>query len=89
MPSKIIHRNPETLKEAFIQARWMAKRNYKLGLIGKIFALLRASFPISFLIGIAKAIRYKSASFIPFKLVVDLATFIGISDMFLGRKSVK
>ncbi len=83
------HKNPETLKEAFVQAKWSAKRPYKLGLIGQTLALFRVSFPISLVIGFGKSVRYLKPSFILFKLVVDLASFIGISSLFLRRKRVK
>ena len=83
------HKNPETLKEAFVQAKWAAKRPYKLGLIGQTLALFRVSFPTSLVIGFGKSVRYLKPSFILFKLVVDLASFIGISTLFLRRKRVK
>ncbi len=83
------HRNPETLSEAFSQARWMAKRPYKLGIIGRLLALVRASFPVSIIIGVIKSIRYKSPSFLLFKVVADLATFLGILSLFLGRSLTK
>lgn len=83
------HRSPDSLKEAFIQARWMSQRPYKLGIIGRWLALLRVSLPISLIVGTLKAIKHQSASFIPFKIVVDFASFVGISRMFLRKSRVK
>lgn len=83
------HRNPDSPGEAFQQARWMAKRPYKMGIIGRLFAMLRATLPTSFLIGTIKAIRHKSPSFLIFKLTIDYAIFLGIASMFIGRKRVK
>lgn len=85
----IYHRNPDSLKEAFTQAKWMAKRPYKLKLIGKTFALLRATFPISLVIGIFKSIRFRSPTFLIFKLSIDLASFIGVSSMFFSKDYAK
>ncbi|OGY18473.1 MAG: hypothetical protein A2900_03575 [Candidatus Chisholmbacteria bacterium RIFCSPLOWO2_01_FULL_50_28] len=83
------HSNPETLREVFSQARWMAKRPYKLGIVGSLLALVRASLPLSLVVGLVKAIRYKSPSFLPFKVVVDFATNLGIISMLFGRSRAK
>jgi len=83
------HRNPQTLSEAFIQARWMAKRPYKLGPIGALVAFLRASLPVSLVIGIAKAIRHKSPSFVLFKVIIDFATILGILSLVLRGSRAK
>ncbi len=83
------HKNPETLHEVFNQAKWMAKRPYKLGIIGRTIALLRVSFPISFLLGLLKAIKHNTPSFLIFKLVTDLAQFVGISQLYVGGSRAK
>lgn len=83
------HRNPDSLREAFNQARWMAKRPYKLGILGRLLAMLRVSFFASFIVGTIKAIRYKTPSYLLFKLIIDSASFIGIASMFVGRKRIK
>lgn len=72
------HSNPSSLVEVFNHARWVGKRRYKLGLLGYLISLLRSSLPISLLIAIFKAIYYKEASFILFKVVYDFGVFIGI-----------
>lgn len=87
--AKFYHKNPDSLKQVFIQAKWTAKRPYKFGILGRTLALLRVSAPISLFTGIHKAIRYRSASFIIYKLVADSGRFIGISSLFLGGSRAK
>lgn len=83
------HSNPASLKEVFIQSKWVAKRDYKLGAIGKLIALLRQSFPISILIGLFKSLKYKEPRFVIFKIVYDLGAFIGVLDLSTGGKLYK
>jgi glycosyltransferase involved in cell wall biosynthesis len=72
------HSNPENLVEVFKQARWAAKRKYKAGHLGYLAALVRASLPVSFLLGIYKSIIYKEPAFAVFKTVHDTGAFAGI-----------
>lgn len=82
------HSNPCSLKSVYSQAKWVAKRPYKLGIIGSLYALVRSSFPLSILIGVFKAIFYKVPYFVIFKLVYDFGRFIGILEMmFTGKLS--
>lgn len=82
------HNNPDSLKEVYKQAKWVAKREYKLGIVGKIVALIRASLPFSKVIGIYKSIRYHDFHFLIFKIVYDFGIFIGILEMlFTGKLS--
>lgn len=83
------HKNPSSLPEVFNQAKWVGKRNYKLGIIGDIVALIRASFPVSLVIGFIKAILNKTTSFILFKVVYDFGIFIGILQKLLSGKKSK
>jgi len=83
------HQNPDTLKEVYIQAKWAAKRRYKLGIIGFIIALLRTTFPFSIYQGISKALKYKEPAFIPFKLVYDTGTHWGVIEYLLKGKEIK
>src|SRR5260221_4689869 len=87
------HKNPETLKEVFKQAKWVGKRDYKFGLIGTIFALFRASLPVSIINSVWKARTkhpfwgedYSRFKFETFKLVYDFGIFVGILEMvFVG-----
>lgn len=83
------HRNPSSLKEVFIQSKWMAKRKYKLGIIGVVFSLLRTSLPTSFLIGVFRTFGFQSPRFLMFKLVSDLGAFIGILEYTFSNKGAK
>jgi hypothetical protein len=67
----------------------MAKRKYKLGMIGSLIALIRVSLPVSVLIGVVKSLKYKLPSFLVFKIVSDLGQFIGILEYLIFRKVSK
>jgi len=83
------HKNPDSLAGVFIQAKWISKRPYKLGRIGKIFALLRASLPESLWVGFWKSLFNMEPLFIIFKIVYDLGIFIGILESLVLDKTVK
>lgn len=87
--AKFYHKNPDTLKEVFQQARWIGKREYKFGKLGFLFALIRSSFPFSIIIGVIKAVINIEPFFLIFKVVYDLGVFIGISDYLLTGKGAK
>jgi glycosyltransferase involved in cell wall biosynthesis len=87
--AKFYHYNPTSLHEIFAQARWASKRQYKLGLIGKGTALIRASLPVSLAVGIVKSLRYLEPAFLIFKIVYDLGTTIGIIENTLTGKTAK
>src|SRR5258706_12770209 len=57
------HKNPDNLSEAYNQAKWIGKREYKLGILGAVVAFLRASFPISLIIGIYKSLKFSVYEF--------------------------
>jgi glycosyltransferase involved in cell wall biosynthesis len=93
------HKNPDTLKEVYKQAKWIGKREYKFGILGTMFALVRSSFPISLIAGLFKAkgefgipfhrdaLRYDQ--FVVFKLVYDFGIFVGILEMIITKKTAK
>jgi glycosyltransferase involved in cell wall biosynthesis len=81
------HKNPDTLRSVFRQARWAAKRPYKYGFIGTLYALLRTSLPVSIVAGISKS--YRDRNFVIFKLVYDLGRFVGILEMIMTGKLAK
>lgn len=83
------HKNPETLLEVFIQSKWMAKRRYKVGLLGYIVALLRTSFPVSILLSILLAISHQQLAMLVFKPVSDFGQFIGIIEYIIFGKVSK
>lgn len=75
------HENPGSYREVFNQSRWVSKREYKLGILGLLIALVRTSLPISLFVGLYKSSIFKEFSFITFKIVYDLGRFIGIIEM--------
>jgi len=83
------HKNPASLTEVFAHARWVGKRSYKLGAVGYVIALIRASFPVSIILGILKAVMKKEPAFLVFKLVYDFGIVMGISEMLLTGKKIK
>lgn len=83
------HENPNTLVEVFAQAKWTAKRPYKLGIVGNLVALTRSSLPISIAVGFLKSTIYKIPQFFVFKIVYDLGAFIGIIEYTFSGKGAK
>jgi len=83
------HQNPDDLVEIFQQARWVAKRKYKLGLIGAFYNLLVYSLPDSLWQGFWKALFKKEPLFPVFKVVYDFGAFLGILEYVLVKKVAK
>jgi glycosyltransferase involved in cell wall biosynthesis len=81
-PTKAVyyHHNPASLVEVFTQAKWVAKREYKFGGLGKIAALVRANFLFSLINGLRKAITKKEPLFVIFKVLYDYAFITGILE---------
>lgn len=87
--AKFYHKNPDTFSEIFTHAKWVAKREYKLGVVGSVASLLRSSLPISLVIGLVKSIIYFEPSFLFFKIVYDFGNFIGIIEYLITGKGEK
>jgi glycosyltransferase involved in cell wall biosynthesis len=83
------HKNPSSLGEIFNHAKWVGKRKYKFGVMGEVGAFIRASLPISLIIGLYKSVGNKSLAFILFKIVYDFGIFVGILEMWFYGKSSK
>ena len=83
------HENPGTLGEVFKQAKWIGKRQYKLGPVGKLVAMVRASLPVSLVIGIWKSIVNLNPAFLIFKIVYDAGVFVGALTSLFGGGSAK
>jgi glycosyltransferase involved in cell wall biosynthesis len=83
------HKNPESLGGVFRQARWIGKRPYKLGILGSFVALIRASLPVSIIVGIVKSILSGNFAFVVFKIVYDFGIFIGVLEKLLSGKVAK
>lgn len=83
------HKNPSSLFEIFKHAKWVGKRPYKLGVLGYIIALIRASLPVSFIIGLFKSIIKFQPAFLIFKVVYDFGIFLGILEYIFLKKQSK
>ena len=83
------HKNPDSLSEVFIQSKWAAKREYKFGILGALYSLLRSSLPVSFVFGLVKSISNYQPLFLPFKVVYDIGTTLGILEYTVLKKGVK
>ncbi len=83
------HANPSSLSEVYLHARWVGKRKYKFEAVGFAIALIRASFPISLIVGIYKSILSGFLPFLPFKIVYDFGIFTGILGFLTTGKAVK
>lgn len=82
------HKNPSSVKEVFIQARWIGKRKMRYGILGKLMNIIRYSLPLSILNGIFGSFIYKEPKFIIFKIIYDLGFVVGIiSNLFLKNSS--
>ena len=87
--AKFYHANPDTLKEVFVQAKWIGKRQYKLGIFGRLIAVVRASLPISIAIGGVKSLLYKEPRFFVFKIIYDFGIFCGALMIIWGGTRAK
>jgi hypothetical protein len=83
------HKNPSSLGEVFRHAKWVGKREYKLGMIGDLVALVRSSLPVSLVVGLYKGIKSHDFRFLIFKLLYDFGIFIGILEYIFVRKASK
>lgn len=83
------HYNPESLREIFIQAKWIGKRKRKLGTLGRFFNILRRLMPFSLIFGSFLSLKYKEGRFLLFKIIYDLGDLIGSSETLLGRSQAK
>lgn len=75
--AKFFHYNPSTLAAVFSQANWIGKRRYKLGKLGTIVTIIRANAVFSLIIGLFKAIKFRSPLMVIFKLVYDFGIILG------------
>lgn len=82
------HKNPETFREVFQSAKWIGKREYKLGKLGTLIAMARSFFVLSLFRGIYNSLRFHEKDFFPFQIVYDWGITIGALDkMIFGSVS--
>ena len=84
--AKFYHHNPDSLPEAFHQARWIGKRNYKLGKLGTLLTIFKANAFFSIITGLIKSVRYFTPAFLIFKLAFDLGIMLGAIESLSGEK---
>jgi len=87
--ARFYHKNPSSLCEIFKHAKWVGKRPYKLGALGYIIALIRASLPVSLIVGLFKSIIKLQPVFLIFKVVYDFGLFLGIFSYVFLKKNAK
>ncbi len=88
------HKNPESLKEIWNQARWVGKSEYKRRKIKnenlmRLLAIIRYSPPFSFINGIKMAFQSNLLKFIWFKIIYDLAIETSLIGSFFGEQQYK
>jgi len=83
------HHNPDSYSAVYRQAKWAAKRPYKLGLLGALYAIFRSSLPISLVVGIVRSISHATPQYFTFKIVYDFGRVIGIIQMLLTGSLAK
>jgi glycosyltransferase involved in cell wall biosynthesis len=74
----VYHANPASASEVALQASWMAKRDYKFGIVGSLWALFRANPVFSLLLGLTKAVYFLEPHYVVFKHVYNAGVTIGI-----------
>ena len=83
------HKNPENLIEIYNHAKWVGKREYKLGVLGSLIGLVRSSLPISLVVGLVKSFFTGQPMFLIFKIVYDFGVFVGIIKYMLTKTGSK
>lgn len=92
--AKFYHRNPQTLKEVYQQARWVGKSEYKMRKVKsewimRLILIVRHSLLLSLFNGLVKAVRFNIPKFLIFKFVYDLALEISLIKSFFKEQIYK
>jgi len=83
--AKYFHFNPDNLLRVFSQAKWRAKRRYKLGLLGDLYALIKYFFPISLVNSLRLSWKFRQPALIIFKIIFDFGSFMGILEKIIFK----
>lgn len=84
------HKNPETLKEVWGQARWFGKNEFITGsLIRKIYNLIRYDFIFSVIKGIFVSFKLKDFRYLLFKIIYDSGVTTSVILSFFGEQKYK
>lgn len=83
------HKNPGSISEIFVQARWLAKRKYKWGIIGKIIGLVRANIIGSVVWYVTHTSSFFNWQLLFSRITYDSGVLFGILEMILRNKTAK
>ncbi len=84
------HKNPSTLNEVYIQARWIGKNEFISGnILRRIVSLLRFNFIIQSIRGIFIILIYRELRFLIFALVYYCGIYVSICRSFAGEAKYK
>ncbi len=75
--ARFYHHNPASLQAVFKKARWIGKRQYKLGKLGTLWTIFKANAGFSIIIGLFQIIKFRTPAMIIFKLIYDLGIMLG------------
>lgn len=75
--ARFYHHNPASLLAIFKKARWIGKRQYKLGKLGTLWTIFKANAGFSIIIGLFQVIKFRTPAMIIFKLIYDLGIMLG------------
>lgn len=81
------HYNPDNIIEVFYHAKWVAKRNYKLGILGGILKLISLTLPFSLVRALSGSLKWRQPAMLVFCLVYDLAAFYGLVEKLIFGKN--
>lgn len=87
--AEFYHTNPSSLADIFMQARWLAKRSYKFGILGQLIALLRASWPFSLVRGVLAVVIRLNPFLLPARLSYDLGISVGLLEHLFKLRTAK
>lgn len=84
------HKNPESLKEVWGQARWFGKNEFLTrNLFRKIYNLIRYDFVISVAKGLLLSFKLKDLRYLIFKIVYDSAVTTSVILSFFGEQKYR
>ncbi|MBI4008866.1 glycosyltransferase family 2 protein [Candidatus Roizmanbacteria bacterium] len=84
------HQNPHTLKEVYIQARWIGKNEFISGNHQKrLVSLLRYNALFQTIRGIFIALKYMEIKFVLFQLIYYLGIYVSVWNSYLGEEKYK
>lgn len=84
------HKNPESLNEVWIQARWYGKNEFLTkNIIRRIYNLLRYDILVSIIKGIFTSIIIRDFRYLVFKIIYDSAVSTSVLLSFFGEQKNK